>query len=648
MTRWLSGAVVAVGTLGAAGSLRAQAVPAAAEWPVYGHDGHGTRYSPLTQINPTNVAQLQVAWIYRTGDTDPARRTRSETSFEATPIVVDATMYVSTPLGRVIALDPTNGHERWTFDPAIDRNVTYGDFTNRGVATWLDPEAAAGTVCRRRIFAAPIDGRLIALDATTGNPCSDFGVGGTVDLKRGLRIEPFEPAAYEITSPPVVVNGIVAVGSAIADNSNPAPASGEVRAFDARTGNLRWSWDPIPQDSADPAIATWQDDAARKTGAANVWSIMVADSASDLLLLPTSSPAPDYAGQLRLGSNRYANSIVALRASTGDVVWDFQTVHHDLWDYDVAAPPALVTLTRNGQRVPAVAQVSKTGMLYVLQRETGKPLFAIEERAVPQSNVPGEEAWPTQPFTTEIRPLSPQRFTADDVWGPTPAAIEACRAMVQGLRSEGIFTPPSLEGTIVVPSNIGGAHWGGMAYDVAHEIAVVPVNRIVAMVQLLAAEGFDWRGARAESDREGLGYEYTRMNGTPYVMRRRFLLANGLPCSPPPFGALVAVSLRTGEKLWEVPLGNMSAEVPAGLGSPNLGGPIVTAGGLVFVGAALDRAIRAYDIRSGEERWKAALPAGGKATPMTYLAGGRQYVVIAAGGGGRFGAGDYLVAFALP
>ncbi|HEU5260055.1 MAG TPA: PQQ-binding-like beta-propeller repeat protein, partial [Gemmatimonadales bacterium] len=315
-----------------------------ASWPVYGADVYGTRYSPLSQITRHNVPRLEVAWTYRTGELAREFATREETALEVTPLVVDGTMYVSTPLGRVIALDPATGAERWVFDPRIDRTVEYGDFTNRGVATWMDSAAPPGAPCRRRIYVAVIDGRLIALDAGVGRPCRDFGASGVVDLKTGLRVPPFEPAAYEVTSPPTVVNGLVITGSAIADNSRLAPASGEVRAFDARSGAPRWTWDPIPQDPADPAYETWQDGggggggggSARRTGGANAWSVLAADPARDLVIVPTSSPAPDYFGGLRKGSNRYANSVVALRASTGAVVWHFQTVHHDLWDYDNA------------------------------------------------------------------------------------------------------------------------------------------------------------------------------------------------------------------------------------------------------------------------------------------------------------------------
>jgi quinoprotein glucose dehydrogenase len=446
-----------------------------------------------------------------------------------------------------------------------------------------------------------------------------------------------------VTSPPLVVGDLVITGSAIGDNSRVAPASGEVRAFDARTGALRWSWDPIPQDARDPAHASWEDGSAQATGAANVWSIMVADPDSGLVFVPTSSPAPDYFGGLRLGDNRHANSGVALEAQTGRVAWHFQTVHHDLWDYDNAAPPAVVTLRRGDESVKAVLQATKTGMLFVLDARSGQPLFPVEERAVPKSDVPGERASPTQPFSSVV--LSPHGLA-----GGFPhldaAGQAACAAALAGLRNEGIFTPPSLAGTVARPSNIGGAHWGGLAVDPARQIAVVPVNTLASMVQLMP-EGFDYREAARESDRLGLDYEYTRMKGTGYVMRRRLLRApSGAPCTPPPWGLFVAVDLASGRKVWEVPLGTM---IPGqATGSPNLGGPIVTAGGLAFIGATIEPAIRAFDIETGKMLWRAELPGGARATPLTYRAGGRQYVVIAAGGGDGFAEGDAIVAFALP
>ncbi len=633
-----------------------QVAAVSGEWSAYGHDALGSRFSPLAQITRANVGRLAVAWTYRTGDADVP--TTKPVKFEATPLMVDGTLYLSTPFGRVIALDPESGAQRWTFDARVDRGGNWGDFANRGVSTWVDPTVSHGAACRRRIYLGTIDARIIALDAATGGVCTDFGDSGTVSLRRGLRNAPFETAEYELTSPPAVINGLVITGSAVADNNRTNAASGEVRAYDARTGALRWSWDPVPRDSTDPAWTTWRGAMSHTTGAANAWSVIAADSARDLVFVPTGSASPDYWGGERYGDNRYANSIVALRASTGRVVWSFQAVHHDLWDYDVASPPALVTIVKDGKSVDAVLQSTKSGQLFVLDRDTGTPLFPVEERPVPASTIFGERASPTQPFNTVIPALSPLSLSLDSVWGPTPAERENCLAQIRPLRNEGEFTPPSLQGTLVLPSNIGGAHWGGLAFDPARQVAVVPVNRIAAYVQLIRLDQLNT--AEATQNESRLGDQYTRMHGTPFVMRRRILIGpSGLPCAPPPWGSLVAIDLRTGARAWDVPLGDaaalkpeMKAQAAAAppLGTPNLGGPIITAGGIVFIGAAMDHVLRAFDIETGRELWKGPLPGGARATPMTYQVspGGRQFVVVAVGGSEDWGKGDYVVAFALP
>lgn len=587
-------------------------VAATAGWSAYGFNALGQRFSPLTQIDRTNVSRLAIAWVYHTGEPLPTPSRRR--SLEATPIVVNGAMYFSTPLGKVIALDPVTGRERWTYDARVDGSTRFGDFTTRGVSAWRD-----------RIVFATVDGRLISLDATTGTAVPSFGDNGEVNLRRGLRNAPFEVAEYEVTSPPAIINGLIVIGSAVADNNRTNAASGEVRAFDARTGALRWTWDPVPQDARDPAHASWEGPDAHRTGAANAWSVIAADAARDMVYVPTSSASPDYFGGARLGRNDYANSIVALRASTGRVVWHFQTVHHDLWDYDNASPPLLATVM--GQ--PAVIQTTKTGMMFVLNRETGAPIFPVEERAVPASTVPGERAWPTQPFSS-LPALSPHATVVD-------TTNADCRALASGLRNEGIFTPPSLEGTLVIPSNIGGAHWGGLTFDPERQFAVVPVNTLAAMVQLIPASSANADSMRQQRSR--IGYEDTRMRGTPYIMRRKILFVPpGVPCTPGPSGLLVAMNLATGRVAWRTPI------------LPTLGGPIATAGGVVFMAATIDARFRAFDIQTGGELWSTELPGGGKATPMTYLgADGRQYVTIAAGGDGEtWKPSDAIVTFALP
>lgn len=640
-------------SLGVAALSSQEPVPAG-EWHVYGRDAGGSRFSPLRGITKENVSRLTVAWTYNTGEAGVRVRRGRPPALEVTPLVVGGTMYISTPLGKVIALDAATGRELWRHDPVVDPNRGYGDFASRGVSYWRDSRAQTGSQCARRIFFATIDARLLSLDAATGRRCAEFGDSGVVDLRRGLRLAPSEFQAYEMTSPPAVIGDLVVTGSAIADNSNLGPASGEVRAFDARTGERRWTFDPIPQQPSVPTPDSWRDSSAVRTGGANVWSVIVTDPERDLVFLPTTSPAPDYYGGMRPGDNRYASSIVALRASTGEVVWHFQTVHHDLWDFDNAAPPALTTVSRGGRSIPVVLQATKTGMLFVLHRETGEPVFAVEERRVPASDVPGEEAWPTQPFTSVTPPLVPHRYTPNDAWGASEADRAWCRAVLSEFRNEGPFTPPSLRGTIVIPSNIGGAHWGGVAVDSTRRVAVVPVNRLAAMVQLLVTQTLNADSVRRVDAGRWPRAEYTRMRGTPYSMRRQLLIGpGGLPCTPPPFGSLVAVNLETGAIEWSVPLGDMSGGAQssgsgASLGSPHLGGPIVTASGLAFIGATLDRAIRAFDTDTGRELWRASLPAGARATPMTYEVAGRQFVAIAAGGGDVFGTGDAIVVFALP
>jgi quinoprotein glucose dehydrogenase len=606
------------------------------------------RYSPLSQINRQNVAKLKVAWVFHSGDISDGNDGRKRSGFETTPILVDGTLYLTTPFNRVIALDPATGAQRWSYDPKIDQTGDYGDgLVNRGVGTWLDAARPVGHPCRRRIFEATQDARLIALDAATGAPCADFGKSGQVTLRD---VPGYRPGWYHMTSPPAVIDDLVVVGSAIDDNHRVDMPRGVVRAFDARSGALRWSWDPIPSNS--PSTAENGGSRTWSSGAANAWSIMSVDLERDLVFVPTGSASPDYYGGLRLGDDKWANSVVALHAATGRVAWGFQMVHHDLWDYDTASPPLLTTLRRDGQDVPVVIQGNKTGMLYVLNRDTGVPVFPVEERAVPKSDVAGEVASPTQPFPVAPPPLSPHQLSADDAWGPTPADREACRNAIRGLRNEGIFTPPSLKGTLGVPGNVGGMTWSGYAFDPGRSLLVVNTNNLVAKMKLISRATYNDPGSRMEDG------DYGDQTGSPYGLYRRFLQSpSDLPCGPPPWGVLTALDMIEGKIRWQVPLGSMEdfggkhADIPAG--SISLGGPIATAGGLVFIAGTTDAYVRGFDVETGKELWKAQLPASGNATPMTYRLGqdGKQYVVIAAGGHPKIteeSLGDALVAFTLP
>jgi quinoprotein glucose dehydrogenase len=619
------------------------------DWPAYGRDPGGSRFSPLAQVHTGNVVDLRVAWTFRTGDMSHedgsegpqegcGRCHTGETKFEATPILVDGRLFVSTPMNRVFALDPAQGTELWRFDPEIKTDIERSEgFITRGVSWWGDEQATEGP-CSSRIFHGTVDARLFALDADTGAPCREFGENGVVRLDVG--VGEVQEGQYGLTSPAAIVGDVVVVGSSMGDNRRVDMERGIVRGYDARSGELIWAWDPIPRDPDDPAFETWTPEAAAETGGGNAWAPLSADPVRDLVFVPTGSAAPDFYGGERPGQNLYTNSVVALRASTGEVVWYFQVVHHDLWDYDVAAQPTLTTVPRDGRDVPAVVVGTKMGFVYVLHRETGEPLFPVEERPVPASTVPGEQAWPTQPFPTLPPPLHPLTITSEEAWGPTPEDHEFCVRELERLSFEGVFTPPGLEATLMFPGFAGGINWGGVTVDRSRSLMVTNVARVPMWVQLQKRpEGATWGN----------------QIGTPYHMTRSQVGSPvGFPCNAPPFGNLVAVDLATGQVAWETPLGMhpelAEVEEAASWGSPGLGGPILTAGGLVFIGAARDDFLRAYDAETGEELWRGALPAGGQATPMTYEAGGRQYVVIAAGGHGGLGTtpGDYVVAFALP
>ncbi|MCW5970099.1 MAG: pyrroloquinoline quinone-dependent dehydrogenase [Blastocatellales bacterium] len=623
------------------GSTREHIPPS--DWPAYGRDPGGSRYAPIAEINRENVNDLKVAWSYRTGASEVKAASANNAAFEATPILVDGALFLSTPYSRVISLDPATGGERWTFDPQINLERRYSEMTSRGVSAWPGPDQPLSRETRR-IFVATIDARLIALDAASGKPVSGFGDNGEVDLTRDVRL--VERGNYQVTSPPAIIGDIVVVGSAIGDNRGVELERGVVRAFNARTGKMIWSWDPIPNNPRDKARRTWAGESAERTGAANAWSIISADPALGLVYVPTSSPSPDYYGGERLGDNRYANSVVALRAATGEVVWHFQVVHHDLWDYDVASQPLLLDVKGK----PAVAIGTKMGMIFVLDRRTGKPIFPVLERRVPASDVPGEKAAATQPFPVLPRPLVPHTLKPEDAFGISDEDRKSCREQLAALRNEGIYTPPSLKGTLAIPGNVGGLNWSGMSIDPVRGLLFANTNHLPAVVRLIPRAEFEEMRRSGEANR--MRGEFARQTGTPYAMYREILRGpSGAPCAPPPWGRLSAVDLKTGELKWQVPLGRVPqlAMLPKSVewGSPNLGGSMVTAGGLVFIAASMDTKLKAFDAETGSEVWTGDLPASAQSAPMTYTAAGKQFVVVCAGGHGKLGSkmGDFVVAF---
>jgi len=629
-------------------SAAASSVKAGPGWGSYGGDPGGQRFSPATQITPRNVGTLQQVWSFSTGDLTTKGDAVKRAAFEATPILAEGRLYVCSPFNEVSALDPGTGKQLWRFDPKLDTDVDYPNgFTCRGVTFWRAPKTVKE--CPSRIFAATNDLRLIALDAVTGKPCPHFGNKGTIQIV--TTPAQVRKGEAQITSAPIVSHGVLVTGSSLDDNQRVREVHGVVHAFDAVTGARKWDFDPIPRNPSAPNAASWSANGAAETGGANVWAPMSVDEEHGLIFLPTTSPSPDFFGGMRPGDNRYADSVVALNIATGAVAWAFQVTHHDVWDYDVPAQPTLATVTYKGHTRPAVIQTTKQGLVFTLDRETGQPLIPVEERAVPQQGVPGEQLSPTQPFPIAPKPLSPIRARPDDAFGLTFWDKGQCRDKIANARAGDIYTPPSLQGTILYPFTGGGSNWGGLAFDPAHDVVYVNSSSAMHLVTLIKRADF----ARVKAANPG--HEISPQTGTPYGMWRETLLSPwGLPCNAPPWGMLHAIDMHDGHMLWEVPLGTtedlapFSEYVLGKTGTPNFGGPIVTASGLVFIGAAMDNYLRAFDARTGAELWRGRLPAGGQATPMTYVWQGRQYVVIAAGGHYKSGTkrGDQLVAFALP
>ncbi len=603
-------------------------------WEHWGADSGGMRFSDLAQITPANVGNLIRAWEFRTGDIEtrpPAAMAR--TKLEATPLFVQDSLVFCSAFNEVIALDPGTGAQKWRYDPKVSTGLRPGNrYVCRGVAYWVDDQAAEGASCRARIFMGTNDARILALDARTGIPCADFGADGEIKLDIGMSLS--WPGEFQITSAPVVSRGVVIVGSSISDNVRVEAPLGTVRAFDARTGAPRWTWDPLVHSGIE-------------AGHANVWAPMSIDEARGLVFLPTSSPSPDFWGGKRMGNNEHADSVVALRSESGALVWSFQTVHHDVWDYDVPAQPTLARIDTGDGARDVVIEPTKQGFVFVLDRDTGKPIWPVEERSVPQGGAEGERLSPTQPFPTHLPPLMPQTISAADTFSLLPSiGRSACEELFAKSRNDGLFTPPSTQGTLVFPMTGGGVNWGGAAFDPVNQILYANATHAVHIVKLMPR-------SEAEGFKPPSGTDFGSQRGAPFAISRAVAMSPlGLLCNKPPWGEMVALDLKAGKILWHSTVGTSEDLAPLGLafhwGTPLLSGVAITAGGLIFTGAA-DAYLRAFDARSGAELWQGRLPVPGVANPMTYLWKGEQYVAIAAGGHSEIGTslGDSMVAFRL-
>ena len=608
-------------------------------WESYGGVPGGGRYSALTQVNRKTVSQLKVAWTHESGDViTAANAPTGQTSYEVTPLHINDLLYYCTPLNRIIALNPSTGEEVWSFNPHEHYEIGKAFPANcRGLAVWSGKETES--ICNIRVFKGDVFGRLFAIDGHTGLPCEDFGTGGYVDLNT---LDNDGHPAPALMSPSAILNNLVIVGGSVIDNVSAQSADGIVRAFDVHNGKQIWAFNPIPKNLS------------AATGAANVWSAMTVDEERGLIFLPTSSPSPDFYGGARTEPIPYANAVVALDGKTGEVVWHFQIVHHDIYDFDIPAQPTLTEVIRNGEVVPAVVQITKMGFTYVLHRDTGEPLFPVEEHPIPQSDIPGEKTSPTQPRPVLPAPFAAQELSIDSMWGLTFWDRRKCREAFKNARYDGLFTPASLEGSVMYPSALGGGNWGGIAIEPRSFTLIVKSQNIATRVQLIPKSEPDKVFPANENMNNFLDQP---MNGSPYSMNgeQPFLSPWGIPCTPPPWGTLTSIDLNSGKTNWQVPLGTISfgpgglLKTPDAWGSPNVGGMIVTGSGLIFIAGTMDSRIRAFDIVTGEVLWTESLPAPGMATPMTYESDGKQFLVVAAGGKRLAGTklDDTIVAFAL-
>ncbi len=619
----------------------------ASEWRVYGRTLAGTRYVPARAINRDNVHQLEPAWTYRSGDIPAAYpEAHNAYSFQATPLKVGNSLYFCSPRNIVIALEAATGREQWRHDPEIDATGVYM-LACRGVSYHETNEPDA--LCPRRILVATLDARLIALDAATGERCEGFGEHGEVSLLEGMG--EVKPGYYLVTSPPTVIGDVAVLGGFVLDNMSVDEPPGVVRAYDVATGALRWAWDAGRPAEQGP----WQPGDAYSRGSPNAWSLFSADAALGLVYVPTGNATPDYfGGQRSEAQGRYASSVVALDVDTGMPRWSFQTVHHDLWDYDVASQPVLVDLPIAGASVPALIQPTKQGEIFLLDRRTGEPIAAVAEQPVLAGTVPGERYAPTQPVSAGLAGLAPPPLTERDMWGATTVDQLWCRISFRRLRYEGRFTPPGLDRALLWPGNNGIMNWGSVSVDEVRQVMAVNSSYMPLLVQLLPRDQAPPGETISFDDR---GVPISPQLGTPYAVstERPFASPLGIPCNAPPWGRLSLIDLNSGELLWQRPLGTTEDVAPLGVPVPGAfsqGGSIITAGGLIFVAAAQDNHLRAFDTDTGRELWKARLPAGGQATPMSFVSeeDGREYVVIAAGGHQYLQTtiGDFVVAFSLP